>query len=256
MPPADSIDQELLLKKRARRRLVGALTLVVVLIIVLPFILKDRVSATSNDQAKIVMSADELSQTTLPRFEFDTESATSEVVIDATPAPNKPALNDAALIDADKPVVEVIKPTQSDNVQPKKPEKVTLPQEKAAESASTKAPIDVKPMVDVKQSAVAVNPTNNPTLLPKVNDAQSAFSIQVGIFSDLNNMKNIQSALTKAGFTTNTEKLLTPKGESIRLMAGSYSSRELANDALTKIKSIGLDGMIKSTLRNDQSKVN
>lgn len=256
MPPADSIDQELLLKKRARRRLVGAVTLVVVLIIVLPFILKDRVSATSNDQAKIVMNADALSQTASRRFEADTESATSEVVIDATPAPNKPALNDAALIDADKPAVEVIKPTQSDNVQPKNPEKVNLPQEKAAELAHTKAPIEVKPMGEVKQSAIAVKPANNPTLLPKVNDAQSAFSIQVGVFSDLNNMKNTQSALTKAGFTTNTEKLLTPKGESIRLMAGSFSSRELANDALTKIKSIGLDGMIKSTLRTDQSKVN
>jgi DedD protein len=256
MPPADTIDQELLLKKRARRRLVGALTLVMLLIIVLPIILKDRVSATNNDQAKIVMNADALSQTVSPRFEADTESATAEVVIDATPTFAKPGLDDATLIDADKQAVEVIKPTQSDSVQQKKTEKVTLQQEKAAELAPTKVPIEVKPMSDVKQSAIAVKPTNNPTLLPEVNNAQSAFSIQVGVFSDLNNMKNTQSALTKAGFTTNTEKLLTPKGESIRLMAGSYSSRELANDALSKIKSIGLDGMIKSTLRTDQSKVN
>lgn len=256
MPPADTIDQELLLKKRARRRLVGAVTLVVVLIIVLPIILKDRVSATSNDQAKIVMNADALSQTTSPRFEADTESTTLEVVIDATPAFTKPAVNDAARIDADKPAVDVIKPTQSDNIQPKKSENVTLQQEKVVELAPANAPLEVKPISDIKQSAVAVKPTNNPTLLPKLKDAQSAFSIQVGVFSDLNNMKNTQSALTKAGFTTNTEKLLTPKGESIRLMAGNYSSLELAIDALSKIKSIGLDGMIKSTLRADQSKVN
>ena len=47
-------EQELNFKKRARRRLVGAIALVLLMIIVLPIILKDRNS--SNTQEKITIT--------------------------------------------------------------------------------------------------------------------------------------------------------------------------------------------------------
>ncbi len=48
-------DNELLLKKTARRRLVGAITLVVLMLIILPFVLKDRVVESSHDNVEITV---------------------------------------------------------------------------------------------------------------------------------------------------------------------------------------------------------
>lgn len=249
MPPADTVDQELLLKKRARRRLVGAVTLVLLLIIVLPFVLKDRVNITSNEHAKIVMNDDDFPEAAEPKFKSENESSMVDVVIDSKPAFIEPIIN----ID-EKQVVDVITPQLNSDSQTS--EKIIAKQEATAEVKPAKVSLENKAIRNIKQSAIAVKPTMNPTLSPQAIITQSTYTIQVGVFSDLNNMKNTESALIKAGFTTTTEKLLTPKGESIRLMTGSYSSRELANDALSKIKSIGLDGMIKSAERINQSKVN
>ena len=55
MPPALANDQELALKKRARRRLVGAVALVLLMVIVLPMILKDRTALAPQEAIKITM---------------------------------------------------------------------------------------------------------------------------------------------------------------------------------------------------------
>ena len=53
MPPVLANDQELALKKRARRRLVGAVALVLLMVIVLPMILKDRAALAPQEAIKI-----------------------------------------------------------------------------------------------------------------------------------------------------------------------------------------------------------
>lgn len=51
-------DQELILKKRARRRLVGAIALVVLMVTVLPMVLKDRSQEKAEDHVKINLPGD------------------------------------------------------------------------------------------------------------------------------------------------------------------------------------------------------
>jgi DedD protein len=55
MPPELPNDQELSLKKRARRRLVGAIALVLLMVIVLPMILQDRSALAPQAPIKITM---------------------------------------------------------------------------------------------------------------------------------------------------------------------------------------------------------
>ena len=55
MPPDLPNDQELTLKKRARRRLVGAVALVLLMVIVLPQILQDRAVLAQQEPIKITM---------------------------------------------------------------------------------------------------------------------------------------------------------------------------------------------------------
>ena len=54
MPPEITNDQELGLKKRARRRLVGAIALVVLMMIILPIILQDRAAITPKEAITIL----------------------------------------------------------------------------------------------------------------------------------------------------------------------------------------------------------
>lgn len=52
-------DKELILKKTARRRLVGAITLVVLMLLVLPFVLKDRVADLAQEPVKVTVINEE-----------------------------------------------------------------------------------------------------------------------------------------------------------------------------------------------------
>ena len=52
-------EQELNLKKRARRRLVGAIALVLLMVIVLPMILKDRAATTPAEKITITLPSDQ-----------------------------------------------------------------------------------------------------------------------------------------------------------------------------------------------------
>src|SRR3989338_8928252 len=55
MPPDLPNEQALNLKKRARRRLVGAIALVLLMVIVLPQVLQDRAAMTQLETIKITM---------------------------------------------------------------------------------------------------------------------------------------------------------------------------------------------------------
>jgi DedD protein len=75
---------------------------------------------------------------------------------------------------------------------------------------------------------------------------EGAFSIQVGVYSDPANVKQLQAKLKQTGFSSHTQKITTPKGEKIRLRAGSFASRQEANAAVPKLQKIGLSAMVVS----------
>lgn len=72
------------------------------------------------------------------------------------------------------------------------------------------------------------------------------FTIQVGVFSDLANVKQLQARLKQVGLDSRTENITTPKGEKIRLRAGRFNSRQEAAYALTKLQAADLTGMVIS----------
>ncbi len=185
-------DLELNLKKRARRRLVGAIALVLLMIIVLPMILKDRAAITPAE--KIII--------TLPNEQ--SQPAPSD--FDSSIVPAEPA---EATIDA----------TKSETP----PEKET----NIATSADTEA------------TAPAKDTTAKET-------AGNKFYVQVGVFSDAGNVKQLQAKLTDLGYKSQTEKISTDKGKKIRLRTQVFDDRNEAAIALENIKDAGLTGMVVS----------
>lgn len=241
MPPAIPVDQELLLKKRARRRLVGAIALVMLLMIILPIVLKDRVKSISNEHANITMDEGADLNHLPPAFEVESENSQTVQTIDETNNSVPKVEAEATL----SPSTLNTENNQANQVDESNDAKVLAKTSSEDLIANKVAELERKQTADSNSSVIKEQDNKQqPT---------SAYTIQVGAFSDLSNMKQTQVSLTKAGFTTTTEKVTTPKGDSIRLMAGNYTTRESANEALLKLKSIGLDGMIKPKNNYDKS---
>ena len=198
-------DQELNLKKRARRRLVGAVALVLLMIIVLPIILKDR--AASSPQDKITISLPGEQQTVTPATPSDFDSS----IVPAEPAtPDSPA---SPSIETSEPAAQTVDP------------------EAAAAKPEMPAPVKQSPPKEVTK--------------PK-DLAAHHFYVQIGVFSDEANVKQLQGKLSDLGYKSQTEKIDTAKGKKIRLRTQLFGDRNEAAIALENIKDAGLTGMVVS----------
>jgi DedD protein len=227
---ADSTsDQELALKKRARRRLVGAIALVLLMVIVLPMVLQDRTALAPQDAIKISMPADAL------------KSERDSVIATAQPA-NPEAIKDSPVI-AEQPIDTQVeagadKETIVTNDMNDKP-----PPDKAeAKLTDTKTKEPKKVAEKMALKPIEQKPTDEMSIAT----GNASFTIQVGVFSDQENVKQLQAKLKQAGLTSRTEKIVTTKGEKIRLRAGNFGSRQEAAYALTKLNEAGLSGMVIS----------
>lgn len=213
MSSAQSNEQEIQFKKRARRRLVGAIALVLLMVTVLPMVLDDRAAKAPPQEIAI----------TIPSK--DGTDFTSKVI---------PVAPETAPIE--------VAPPANENAAPATPDKMTeVPEAEVAKSKDTPAE---KPAV-----APAVKPLPEPAVENKTAEVNvdNSFAVQIGVFSDAANIKQLQQKLSSAGYKSYTEKVATAKGEKIRLRAGPFESRAEAESALGKIKDTGLSGMVVGT---------
>jgi len=224
MPPDSQNEQELMLKKRARRRLVGAIALVLLMIILLPQVLQDRAVLAQQAPIKIVM-----------------QDVVNPAVIETPAVNHSTAPETAAAVITDQSAVNDV-PAQT---LPELPPAVE--QAPVADVAAVKPNIaETKINTTVTESTAKTSAVQAPTVQAPAVQAGELFTVQVGVYSDAANVKRLQEQLKQAGFVTKTEKIKTAKGESIRLRAGSYPSRQDATLALAKIKDLGLPGMVVS----------
>jgi len=239
-------DLELALKKRARRRLVGAIALVLFMVIVLPMVLQDRAALAPQEAIKITMPDDVVSQQA-PKVEANVTPVEPHVEIATAneSAISEPIKSESATVnEIDKPVQSesakvVTGEKKAEDKKPVKKAEVTATDTKKSDVklSEPKAPEVKKPEVKEPEAKTEVKPatTNGET-----------FTIQVGVFSDMANVKQLQARLKQAGLDSHTENITTPKGEKIRLRAGRFNSRQEAAYALTKLQAADLTGMVIS----------
>lgn len=207
-------DQELSFKKRARRRLVGAIALVLLMIVVLPMVLKDRTNSDQQDKVVITMPND----ISLAASDFDSSIVPVEV-----------ENGESQETEPENEVVEVVIPKPKVETKPKadvKPQQKKQTQKKQDKLSEAKKP-------DTKTTK-------------KKNELVNKFYVQVGVFSDMNNVKKLQTKLSSLGYKSKTEKVSTSKGEKIRLRTTTFVGRNEAAIALANIKDSGLTGMVVS----------
>ena len=188
-------DGELQLKKRARRRLVGALALVLLIIVFLPMILDNEPRPLNQDIA--------ISIPPIP----DLES------IKQNPAPAVPA----APAPASPPEVAQMPTPAAPAVQPEpEPDSGTEPNPELANTARPKP--DVKP---------APKPAQKPEIKPAP-ESQAAsgetFVVQLGAFSNAANAMALQKKLRDNKFKAYTEPVKGASGDRTRVRVGPVSN--------------------------------
>jgi len=225
-------DEEIQLRGKARRRLVGAIALVLLVSAVLPMVLDNKPKPAGNQDIAIDIPKQDdsgFASRVVPTVPQSTTPPVAE-----TPKPPAAVVEKPAAV-AEKPVEKPAeKPAEKAPVKPvEKPAAKETP--KAPEKAVEKAPAKVaekKPAEAPKAAKSEAKPQ------------AGSYVVQLGAFSNTDNAKQLQAKLSANHIKAYTDTLKTSAGDRTRVRAGPYSSREEADKALAKIKQLGLDGKV------------
>ncbi len=213
-------DEELQLKKRARRRLVGAVALVLLIVVFLPMVLDSEPKPLNQDVS--------ISIPPIPKTESSSQ----------LPAP-PPAQPPASSTSAPSPHVAGLPEG------PPSGPSTSLP---AGEPRSEAAPDPAKPEVSAKAKPEP-RPAAKPFVKREPKPAQVAaaapagedsFVVQLGAFSNSANAKSLQKKLQDNKFKAYTELVRNAGGDRTRVRVGPYASREAAEKARERLKSMKL----------------
>lgn len=218
-------DDNLELKKRARRRLVGAAALALLAAIVLPMVM-DQEPRPLNQDVQIQIPRQEGDNFTAhpiaPRGEVSTpavvanpdtpaepESPGSTPVVRPAPLPAPVAGQEAAKPEAPKPEPPKAEPAKPEAPRPEVP-KSTPPKAEAGRAEAILA------------------------------GQEESYVVQLGAYKDEANVMSLRTKLKGEGFSTYTEKV----ADKTRVRVGPYPSREAAEKAAGKLRELGLNGVV------------
>ncbi len=242
--PGGETDPKLDLKKRARRRLVGAIALALLAVIILPMVMDQEPRPVAQDILIRIPSQEPGAHSVVSRI------APSQAATPLKPTENKSDLNTAGTappVSSNVPAA-LAAPTGSVPVQPKtavKPETrhEAKPTPKLEVTPETSAP--TKPAEKTVEKH-----TEAPAEKAKTGEAARAAAllndehwvIQLGAYQDQGNVRSLQAKLKELGYTSFTEKVDTSSGPRIRVRCGPFPSHEAALKAQARLKKIGAGG--------------
>ena len=216
--PVDPVLPE---KKRARRRLVGAVALVLAVVIGLPMVLDSEPKPLADDLTIEIPSKDQPGATRSAGAATSRVPAASaldrrEEMIDmpTTPLAGKGSHADGRDDAAAKGSAANPKP---------KADATATPPSTAAGKAAEAAP---KPNADPAEA--------RPTRL----------ILQVAAFASLDKVNELRGKLKGAGIASYTQKVATEDGERIRIRVGPFASKQEAEHMRTKLTALGLNGKL------------
>ena len=241
-------DQEKLFRVRARRRLIGAVALVLLMLTILPMLLDDRSNQKmpAPDVAISIPSQD--------------DGNFSSKIVPTAPAPVSPPVAapvppaaPVAPASANDTVTPIVKPEPMQNpVEPLPPPAAAKEVKPAVEAKSAQEkpvtekpvvekiePVAKKPKVDPKPpSAKSVEKADPQTEKP-AEAKKGSVSVQVGVITDGSKVKQVVSKISDLGLKANTENINTPSGVKVRIRCGPYPSKVEAEKALGTLKTAG-----------------
>ncbi len=196
-------EEALQLKRRARRRLVGAIALVTFVVIVLPLIL-DKEPGPAGPPLSVQIPNQEAGG-------FSSRIVPPAPAVPVAPAPEKKA--------------EIV------------PAKAEPPSAKAAPPALKPEPS--APKAEAAAGEAAKVPRTE-ELRAKAALSDQAWVVALDAFSDEKNVRQLRAKLSAVGVKSYTESVKTSKGHLTRVRAGPFASKEAAEKARAKLVAMGL----------------
>ena len=223
-----------LLQRRGRRRLVGAIALVVLVVIALPIVLDKEPSPIGQDLVIQIPSQD--------AGKFNTRVLPPSAP-GATPPPGagtEGAAPAKALTPGAAPqVVTPVTPPVATTVAPAKSEPRAVPAEAKAPLAPAPGARKESPS-PAKDQTRAVKDESDAVRAQALLEGKEAWVIRLGAFSNEANVKRLRDKLAAVGVKSYTETAKGPKGEQTRVRAGPFDSRLEAEQAQEKLPAAGV----------------
>jgi len=274
--PNTHIDAHLELKKRARRRLVGAIALAVFAAIVLPMVMDQEPKSTTQDIQIRIPSQDASSFTSRIMPVTPTTSTplppVPVAVAEAKVEPKVEAKAEAKVEAKSEPKVEhKVEPKSEPKVEAKPVAKAEVkPDAKLATTPTTKVEA-TRPSAALSPMPKSVTSSTPEVAVPSVTPAEKNVAktvdkpvdkkekakaeaalnggeqwvVQLGAYRDLANVRALQSKLKGLGFASYTEVLAAADGsKKTRVRAGPFANKAAADKAHERIKHIGVDGIV------------
>lgn len=206
-------EEEIQFRKRARRRLVGAVVLVAVVVAIVPMILPE--SKPQQDSQPIDI-----------RIPSQDATGYAPKILAAPGAEQaSPNVKPAAVPSAALKAAPAAAPGKS-SIEPIPAANLTKPSEPEATQVESQAP-----------QAPLIKAATEPAKPAKVTEsAKQSYFVQYGAFSEMKNAKQRQADLKARGVITFTEVIKTTAGDKIRVRSGPYAAREQADKVREKVK--------------------
>jgi len=217
-------DETLALRRRARRRLVGAVALVLALVIVPPWVMDlEPKPVATNLTVEIPRPETGVLKPAPPPKATPAKAGTPAAAAVGAPATAAAA---AAPPAADKqggvPRPPDVSPSTGKVGEPAKAASAKAPPKPETVARAAPEPADA----DAKRAEAILN--------------SEAYLVPLGAFANKDNVKALEAKLAKAGVKYYTEVVTTPSGEQTRVRAGPFPTKEAAEKSREQLKGLGL----------------
>ena len=227
-------EEEQQLRKRARRRLIGAIGLVTIVAVFLPMVLDHEPKPVSQDISIRIPAPDS--------GIFTSKIAPIPSGAPDAKAPAVPAGSEPVKSEPPKTVVVASSAKQAAELPPANDTEAAPP--KKAVSGQTKPHTKLVPAPSGKTAPASAAVEKPKAPQPAETKTAGGFVVQVAALNDVAKAKQIQSQIAAAGVKSYTEMVPTAKGNVTRVRAGPFASRDEADKMREKLKGMGLNGNI------------
>ena len=207
-------DEESVLKRQARRRLIGAIALTILVVVLLPMVLDREPPAPSPDIELQIPDKDKAGEF-VPKMVLPPLNANGAASQPASAAVIAPLMDFRQASGVAQPALEA------------KPVVEAKPETAAKPEIVAKPKVELKDKQTESKPRVAAKPVTKP---------HSGFVVQVGAFANADAAKKLQQKLHKQGFPSYTEK----SGNKVRVRIGGYASHAEADAVRRKLEIQGM----------------
>ena len=250
------------LKRRARRRLVGAIVLALAAAVILPLLLEKEPKPLGDDVSVQIPPVDEgrfinrlTGRESKSGSKFDGKALPKappsklDAALLIAPAPAPVTTTPAAPVAETTPAASTPSASAAIKSVTESEQRVLSPAAKPAAKVEAKTAseqkADARPSLPVSPTVAAAAPAESAAAMAPAPTKGEGFAVQIAAFTDDKGANALGGKLKRAGYaTTYTEPVETSRGTLWRVRVGGFATRADAETARAKLKTEGWNGLV------------